>query len=566
MLKRLLPFLLLSSAVQAQVTAELDNSQGPVNRAFEMILEAEQRQPLTTPDFSGLEKDFRILNNTKNSVSNFRGGKTFYNSRWTIRLRPKRTGELKIPAIRVGSERSRAIIYTATDETVPEEQIPILLDVSVTPELNYSRSAYVLSVKLLFDAPLGSAQLTEPLLDNVRIRQLGIQLNYGEIRNNKDYQVIEQRYILFPLSANRFRLPPIEFTGTSVDGETIYSTSSKPIEFEALDPPPEINPRTWLAATELRVEQRWDKELKNLRVGDTLIRTLIIEAHNTPAEWLPNLNVASTEGVSVYPQAPKITEDTNTGTLVSRKELTYKLLLTKAGQIRFPSIEIPWWDTIRDRKEISRIKSASVDVESFLQAVTHTSPDDDAEKKNKPSTNNKSLINNNTGSTEDQKNTTGPTPWLAWLWAMIAITCAVGWTLTWSKLKRLSTEQGSSQESINTDDIPTTTSSLQQRDYLLEETNAFNRLSRACSINDPEMTVEYLLQWAKFTWPEETIGDLADIEFYAQNPTLTYLLRDLEHSVYSPQDNEDPWQGDLILNQITVVRRKQKSNRSIEIN
>ncbi|OMH32835.1 BatD family protein [Motiliproteus sp. MSK22-1] len=564
MLKHLLPFLLLSSAAQAQITVEVDHKQGPANQTFEMVLEAEQRQPISTPDFSGLEKDFRILNNSKNSVSNFRGGKTYYNSRWTIRLRPKRTGELKIPAIRVGSERSRALSYTATEEAPPAEEIPVFLDVTISPELNYTRSAYVLSVKLLFDAPLSSAQLTEPLLEGVRIEQLGSQLNYSETRNDQNYQVIEQRYILFPLSSKRYRLPPIEFTGLSAEGEIAYNTSSEAIEFEALEPPPEINPRTWLAATELRVEQQWDKALQNLRVGDTLVRTLIIEAHNTPADWLPNLHVASTEGVSVYPQAPKITQETDTGTLVSRKELTYKLLLTKAGQVRFPAIEIPWWDTIRDIQDTSRISSTSVDVENFLQPIS--SPPAASEVRNETTDSNGPTNDKPNESKTGQATTASSSPWLAWLWATIAIICAIGWTLTWSRLKRLSTEQNNAQSlAASLKEAPTPPGTLQQRDYQLEETNAFNRLSRACSINDPERTAEYLLQWAKLTWPEEPIGDLADIEFYAQNPTLTYLIRDLEHSIYSPQDNEDPWQGDLILSQITLIRRKLKSGRTLEV-
>ncbi|MEH6811677.1 MAG: BatD family protein [Motiliproteus sp.] len=555
MRKLLLPLLLLSSVIQAQTSATLNRKEGPVATVFELKLESEQRQSLNTPDFSPLEQDFSILNNSKVSVSNFRNGVTLYKSTWTLRLRPKHVGELKIPGIRVGAERSRSLVYSASDQGPLEIQPDLFVATSITPDLNYSRAAFVFSVKLYFVQTLTSAELTEPQLDNVLIERLGPQRNYGEIRNGQDFQVIEQRYVLFPLTSGRFTIPPIEFSGANTFQQ--LNAQSESLSFEALRPPPEISSKQWLAATELRIDEQWQPaNFDKLQVGDTLIRTLVIEGHNIPASWLPTPELNPQEGVSIYLQAPELSQQTDTGILVSRKTIQYKLLLTRSGNIELPAIKLKWWDVIRDEQEVSELNPVTIPVSEFKPFSATTSPKT-TKAQTVQSDNSQPLPNEAAADIIKGADSDSPLPWMAWLWAAIALVCATGWSLTQLKLKQI-------QQLMHTlkarQQVPE--SALKERDYMLEETNAFNRLSRACCVNAPEDTAQQLVQWAKFTWPNETIGDLADVEICADDPTLSYLLRDMEHHLYRRSAEDDPWQGDLVLNQVTRLRKRIRSSQT----
>ncbi len=545
----LLPLLLLPFSVSADVSVTLDREQGSISRVLEMTLEAEQSRPLPSPDFSALERDFTVLNNSKFSVSNFRNGKTYYNSRWSIRLRPRRTGELVIPAIRVGPERSRSLTYLVASQETAADQLPLFLETSVSPDLNYSRSAFILSVRLYFSEPLASAELTEPDIEGVHSERLGNQLSYQQDYRGQSYQVVEQRYALFPLTAGRFSVPAIRFSGTASDSSQPLSALSEPLEFEALPPPPESPAGTWLPATELRIEERWSAPPDHLRVGDTLNRTLVIEAHNIPADWLPAPHMASQQGISVHPQAPRVSQQSDTGTLVSRKEIEYRLLLTRTGQLSLPALEISWWDTVRDQRESSGLKEVTLDVAPFAT----TAPGETEAVTDSATT---QPVQPPSAEQPREPQADGDQTWLAWLWAMIAFICAAGWSLTRARLKQQQTEIKTLQLQL-----AASTPQLKQRDYELEETSAFNRLSRACSINDPESTADELIQWARFSWPDQTIGDLGDVEIHAKDPTLTYLLRDLEHRLYGPPDDDEPWHGDLVLNQVTRLRRRLRNTR-----
>ncbi|MCW8885402.1 MAG: BatD family protein [Motiliproteus sp.] len=538
----LLPLLLLCLDLQAQTSVTLDRQEGALSRVFELVLESEQRRPLPAPDFRVLEQDFTILNNHKVSVSNFRSGTNYYNSRWTLRLRPKHTGQLKIPGIRVGAERSRSLIYTVVEHAEEEPESTIQVVTSIEPDLGYARSAMMLSVKLYFNQALTRAELTEPELDGVLIERLGPQRNFGEVRDGIDYQVIEQRYALFPMTPGRYELPPIEFIGAN-EFEPLVA-HSEGVRFEAVSPP-KLGSSQWLSATELHLSESWQPDnLDNLRVGDTVIRTLTIEAHNAPARWLPTPAIDPLENASVYPQAPQLSQSVDTGTLVSRKTVQYKLLLTKAGEVPFAAIELPWWDIVRDQPERSRLPATAISVGSFNAGPTVKTEENRVE----PVPQSDSDANDTAGEQSSSAN------WMSWLWALIALICAAGWSISRAKLQQLKQQQIQQQQVEKIQEY-----GLKQRDYLLEETNAFNRLSRACSINDCQQVAEYLVQWAKFSWPHETIGDLTDVEIVADDPTLTYLLRDLEHHLYQPQADDDPWQGDLILNQITRLRKRNKS-------
>ncbi len=558
MLTRLLFLLLFASTVQAQVSVSVNRTQGASTLPLELVLKAEQSRPLPTPDFSVLEQDFTILDNNQLSLSNFKNGKTLYSGRWTLRLLPKRSGELRIPGIRVGSERSRSLLYLANEDATPTVAPTLFINASIEPDLGYSRSPFIVSVKLYYSAALTSAQLTEPVLDQVRTERLGPQLDYRETHGGRDYQVIEQRYALFPLSAGQYRLPAIEFTGAGPEQPEPYNARSEALEFEALALPADASAR--LTATEVHLNERWSRPLENLQVGDTLTRTLLIEAHNVPADWLPELTVDRQPGLSVYPLPARTSQHSEAGILLSRKELPIKLLLTEAGLLRLPALELSWWDSVRERQEYSRLAATTLEVAAFKATPTQTpltasvAPEPDADRDMTVAHEPTAAPGGATGST-----------WLAWMWAFIALVCAGGWSLTRAKLKQLAVEPPEGSAVLHDSAGPLQSSlqnspqsPLKQRDYLQEEATAFNRLCQACAANDADNSAQRLVQWARFRWPDQVIGDLADVETCAADPTLTYLLKDLEHRLYHV-DDDDAWRGDLIIEQISRLRRRLRS-------
>lgn len=543
---RLLPLLLLlflHTSAWAQVQVSLSRPSGALNQTFKLVVESTQRQSIDNPDLSVLEDDFEILSNNRNSLSKFSNGRTLHNTRWTLLLKPKTLGTLTIPGIRVGSERSRPMSYEVTETQAESSQGGVFIEHALEPRLNYVRSGYTLSIKLYYSTSLASAELTEPDPEDIDVIRLGDQQSYAELYNGTSYQVIEQKYLLFPLQPGQFVLDPVTFEGQDAQGNSVTASSDR-IRLEALSPPQD-GTEPWIAATELRIDERWERQPEALVQGDQLIRTLIIEVYNLPAKHFPRVQLQTPAGVSMRILPATRSQSDDTGVLVSRIEIPIEMSFIRAGTRTIPAVELAWWDTVRDEPEVSRLEGYSLEVAPLLSSPVSASS---AEAETSQGGGDDANVAPVEQAAEASKPASaGHFPWQAWVWAFIAIVCAVGWSLSYTRYRNLAAEKRQLQQQLQTPQ-----SQVDQQ--ALAETSAFNRFARACHHNDSQQAAMHLIEWACLNWRGADIETLMDVDAYAEDPTLTYLLRDLEHSLFEP-DDEDPWQGDLLFRHINRIRK-----------
>ncbi|WP_207063097.1 BatD family protein [Motiliproteus sp. SC1-56] len=540
MLTRCLPLLLLPSLALAEVQLNAERDSGPAGTAFELVIEATQSRPISSLDLAPVKNQFEILSQRHSSRSSFQGGQSLYTHRWNLQLKPRTTGTLTIPPLVVGYERSPLFRYQAT----PGAQKPALstpsknsvrLSVELLETLVYSRTPNQLRVRLHYAVPLSHAELTEPSVEGLHIEALGEPHHGQETVDGQAYRTIEQHYLLLAEHAGTFEIPPIEFEGVAPSGSAEgLRLKTEPLSLEVL-PPPAESVEPWLAATELRLSQQWAQPPQNLRAGDTLNRTITIEAHGIPASWLPVPSLEAPEGVRVFPQPVRRTQDTRNGTLVSRLEMDIGLLFTRPGPVTLPSLALDWWDSVRERPERSELAATNLVIEGFVDTESESAPSEA-----RPAAPSEAAAGSFVGG-----------QWSAWLWALIGLICAAGWSLSRSKLRQTEALLAQAREELQTQ-----RQANAQADYREEEAHAFNALAHACRQNDPEGATRALIQWAKYSWPEQAIGSFSDLEINAQDPTLSYLLRNLEHSLSGVDD--DPWMGDLLLSQVDRLRRRRR--------
>lgn len=549
---KLLTFTLLlwlPSAAYSQVSMSLSNAEGSIDQRVKLTIDAEQRADVKQPDFSAIEKHFDIISQSKQSSANFKSGHTLYNNRWVLSLMPKATGKITIPGILVGSERTRPLDYRVLTPAEAPPPPAVRVETLIEPRIGYLQSPFILTTRVAYGVDLARAELEEPLLDQTLIYRLGEQSSDTEQYRGIDYQVIEQRYLVFPEQQREYLVPPLHFSGETSNGEQ-YPSASEALYFDVIEPP--VSP--WIPATELRIEDSWPEPVSTPRVGDTLKRQLVIVAHNLPANWLPELKMPTVEGISVSLKNVRTQEDVSTGVLVSRKIFDYELLLTRAGAYLLPEIRIPWWDTIRDQADESILASRELEVGNFARPSASSNAsenDNDTLQPKKP--------------TAEDKESSGIPDWTAWLWAFIALICASGWSISYAQLKRLQKQQrlpASNQASARSETDPILSEAADTpADPVLTETAAFNQLARACSSNNPDAAWDTLLPWAQALWPSVNIESGDDLLFNARDPALAYLLKDLEYHRLHP-DDEDSWQGDILLAQLQKIRYKNQLSSS----
>ena len=130
--------LLLSVATssQAAVRAEVDRLTVDLNESFMLEVVVDTEIDLQ-PDISALEEDFYIGQSSQLSNTMIINGEISRSRTWSYQLMAKRTGELLIPSVIVGAERSQPLRVTVRE---PANAPPGEADVFITSEVDYAES------------------------------------------------------------------------------------------------------------------------------------------------------------------------------------------------------------------------------------------------------------------------------------------------------------------------------------------------------------------------------------------------------------------------------------------
>jgi BatD DUF11 like domain len=170
---------------------------------------------------------------------------------------------------------------------------------------------------------------------------------------NKKYAGIQFYYIVFPYKEGRFTVPPfpIQVTGPP-EGSAVskkWNLRTREIPFNVKGIPSSVQSAYWLVAKNVSISERWNKSLSNLKTGDVIERTDVINASGTLPQFIPPISYDSTDWASQYPGNPLLkderTDEDANGTRIQKT--TY--LLEREGDFAIPEMKVSWWNPQRAR-------------------------------------------------------------------------------------------------------------------------------------------------------------------------------------------------------------------------
>ncbi len=149
--------------------------------------------------------------------------------------------------------------------------------------------------------------------------------NYAERKGGQTWSRQRWEITLYPQVSGNYQIPPIAVTVTvaAADGKRIekklYTT---PLSFITQLPTSELTAdMAWLASSQVTATQEWAVSNEPLHVGDTVTRTVIVDAQNTLSILIPNILVSSDSEVvsqagvyQSYLAPPELTDTQNRGT------------------------------------------------------------------------------------------------------------------------------------------------------------------------------------------------------------------------------------------------------------
>ncbi len=561
----LLFLLILTKQSFASFSASVDRTTIAIHETFELSLRTDSDSS-NTPDFKALEKNFDILGTRQSRQVRIINGRSESWREWTVTLSPKRKGNLAIPELALGNERSTPINIAVRDSSTGSQDnvasiSPVFMRAELDNEQIYIQQQAVLTLKIFHRVNLYDDSRLSPLeIEDAIVQQLGETKKYESVIEGTRYGIFELKFAIYPQKAGSLTIPTMTFTGTMADRRDpfggVFSMGGKPIVarspeilLSVQEQPTDYPGPTWLPAKKLTLKESWSQPVDSIKVGDAITRTITMEAEGLNAAQLPPLNLPSPSGVNSYPDQSSAEDIPTPNGVIGKRISAIAMVPTEAGNIELPPINVTWFDT-----QQKVIKQASIpgQIIKVLPAENYeliqpfkavTVPD----KTEEPVT------------TVEEVNVESTRSSNYWKW--IAAALAGLWLITgvilWIFLRKSRQyTQSTPVGSIKPEQRATSKTS--------NEAAAYQELEKACLNTDkPEIILENLKNWCRVFLNEPELKTIQECVDRLGSEELKSLCAKIDAELYSNQPSQIS--GEELLNECRKAKQLYKKETTEEL-
>ena len=542
---------LLALPVWAAVSVSVDRNPIVEGETVQLTVEVDG-DSRDEPDWTPLETGFRILQRSSGSQFTLSGGQSRRVRTWTLVLAPRRTGQLQIPPLTVGQQRSQPITLQVNARgNAPGQAAPAIVEFSADTTSPHVREQVLLTVRLLVTGTLASGGLSNPAADGAVVEQLGEQRESQTTRDGVRYRVFDRQYVLFPERAGALTVEPPSFTGEIASSRSPRSlfnfggfgdtrtvvASGDPITLD-VRPPPAGAATPWLPASRVELRQSILPAESPVTAGVPFTREIQLIVDGQLHTQLDPLDPAMPAGVQVYPEQPD--GETRGGEAGIQGVLTQRwaMIPTQAGPLELPAVIVPWWDRTTQTTRMARIPAQQLQVQpGAARASTPTPVPGQAPP---PSA--------TTSSVTAPTTAVSAGPWRTVAWVALA-----GWLLTALAWVWRSVATRRSRPHAPTAQVQTVRA-------------ARKRLAEACHEGDPRRIRRALLDWARCRFerpdivgPDSLEAALQDAQ--APDPVRADLVQQARGLDAALFHRAGDWSADRLLLAVDELARRGTASR-----
>ncbi len=529
------------------------------------------------PDLSPLDADFDIVDQGQSSQVNIINGRMSSTHEWRIGLLPKRVGDLTIPALHVGSLTSQPLHLTvapAADRAGDDTGQPVLVEVDADPENPWVQSQVTYKVRVLSQAPLQAASLTEPQAGDAIVQRLGDDRRYETQRHGETYDVIERSYAIFPQHSGKLQIEgPVLTTNVPVQGRPGQGSrgrlfggdpfgdirrffgrdpfaglpdvgglfeETRPLRLRgrslAFDvrPQPAAAKGAWLPARDVTLTESWSPDPATFRVGEPVTRTITLTTKGLSEAQLPSLTPPVPAGLKRYPDQPVTETHVDGDDMIVTRTFKEALVPTASGAMTLPEFNLPWWDTQTRQTRIATLAAERIQVLPPAGASASAAQPAPAAAAEPP------VAPNQVPGAGAPLSTPPAVSASTHYWPWVAALAASGWLVTllvWWRTRRRARRGAPASDTGGA-------AAGSARPVSPAQIEA--RIRRACLANDAAGARRALLDWAAQRWPGHAPRGLSELaERLATNearPVLAALDRVLyDSNAHRAWDGRAAW-------------------------
>lgn len=156
---------------------------------------------------------------------------------------------------------------------------------------------------------------------------------------------------LYPQQAGEYYVPELSVSlqvSTSGRDSAIGVLYTPPLRFQASIPDPILlqQNEAWFSASQVELKQEWlDSREENLKVGDSVTRSVTINAQDTLSILLPtHLNDSKQASYSAYASVAERNDTYDRGDYQSSVQQQQTIILQEGGDLVLPDIQYVYWD------------------------------------------------------------------------------------------------------------------------------------------------------------------------------------------------------------------------------
>jgi len=379
----LLALLLPAESLQAAVIASIDRATVELNESFTLKITVDTAIDVE-PDASLLEEDFYVGTRSQLSNTTIVNGQISRSRTWTYVLMAKREGDLEIPPVRIGAERSEPVPITVMP---PSTTLPGEADIFVTTEVDHAESfvqAQVLyRVKVYRAVATRQPRLSEPAIGGVEvlIETAGEERSYESILNGKAYNVVERVYALFPQESGSITIAPARFEARvlrdgRITGRKIFESAPIEVTVNPIPPPPaEFPDAVWFPAKSVSLAEDWSREPGSLPAGEPITRHITVTAVGQLSTQIPVIEPVVSDKIKLYPDKPEFRDTAEASGIRAVRRDQHAMIGVSAGEVELPAVELPWWNIDAGEWQVASLPGSMLTILPSATAVAAPPPE-----------------------------------------------------------------------------------------------------------------------------------------------------------------------------------------------
>ena len=321
----------------------------------------DQRQGMQL-DLTPLTQDFDVLGTRTSSQIRSINGVTESWTDYVITLFPEKEGELTIPALSILNQTTDPISINVVNAGPRSNQggDDLYLEIEVNKDSVYVQEQLLFTVRLFYTINgIRNPVFTELEMEDTVTQLIGSPNQYERLIDGERFGVYEKRYVIFPQRSGPLQIPDILFRGEVTDGSSNFvfrnmntrrvTAFIEGTTIEVKERPASV-PRGegWLPVTGLALEETWSGDLGELKVGDSVVRTIVLRAEGLDGAVLPPFSPENIQGLNLYPDPADISRTFVDGSIVGTRIETSTYVALEAGVIEVPALDVAWWDVNSD--------------------------------------------------------------------------------------------------------------------------------------------------------------------------------------------------------------------------